>query len=250
MNKKDLKDAIQKGVGKISNGAVDQTLTGLDFARSFVDEIRRDNINGVEVDVCLPTPEFLKKTGIQPNSQKIIICNLLMDRIPDLVQWVTNMRAIAAEDAQFFIGVIFPFSGKSDSNSRTKVPENLFYKSESDIRKQFEGDDFDSALFYMVKTLNDLGLVTLTMGQQPYYVLSPHCVVDTVKIIRENYPEHLTRDYHDPVINDLVHKIQAGELPDEQVVGLPQCYAGDNGLVMLGGKILPHNAAQRKKIGY
>lgn len=250
-----IEERTKGAMSTFDDDDIDLHLKAIDFVPAFSTRLLQSNICAMTGDVAAKPDELFRpqrlQTGhivqLEPNSQDVIMTNLLLDRVKDVKQLIYNIRLLAKTDrsTRFMIGAIFPFSSHSDSESpSSNIPLIEFWDERGDIRARWARTDRTESIVNSLFDLNRLGLITERLCELPTYeVYSPHNLIEKAGDLRTKY-RHLVEGlhYNDPELQELVRSVLNGKTPNDEVVAFPQAY--DNKIVMLSGYVLPIDGSQ------
>lgn len=213
-------------------------ITAIDYAQPFVERWQHTGVQGVCADICAPPEQFLRQTKLTPHSFDRIFKLMALDRIPDLEACVRNIKLCARTDGSTDVvfGSIFPLSHRSDSDSKNpNIPALQFWDPLTDPRRFCMGPDKVQAIANFCLYLQSRGFKVEHIAVQPSYeAVNVHCIVETVAVIRRDYAHIKQHEFFDPELNLLRDRIFSGEMPDDQLICIPQEYRD---LVLVHAKV-------------
>jgi len=235
-------------------------IMALDFSSSFTEPLRRKRgIRTFTADICSDPNTLFDSTGLDPNSIDLFTGILFLDRVKDFRAAIDNIRRLARKNgtSRIVIGALLPFEHVGDAMNTESIGKIPFWEPEGDVRSRFmknipvsdEFNDMDEkfgkgesvraqSIFNLVITLSELGIKVTTLGEQPYEVYSPHCIIEPAGKLRTDAKYAYLKDEKqtDPAIQDMIANVFSGEYPDDKIIGIPQRYER---LLLLGGIVVP-----------
>lgn len=222
-------------------------ILAIDNYAAFPSLTAQKNVTGIEADLCLPNEEFLKATGLKPGSVDTMTLILAIDRLPDFEQAMANIRCLARENgsSKILVGFYLPLDNVVSTKSKNPNVKNIeFFNAEDDIRRRWmkdfdgtllgdesvtEGIDDDNMMearmltdFFIVMK-RDFGMDLMSFGSQPFEIVSPHCVIEKVGVIRKNYTKE-DLQCGEPEIDGILEDVFAenSTVDDDEVIILPE----------------------------
>lgn len=161
------------------NGEVLQTLRemgacvrGLDLNPHFVQQARRRGLDARMVKVDAAWKQFSEESGLDEGTQDFVICTLVLDRVEDPRQLLSNAFRLLKQGGYFAIQTVLPINPIEDGD----VDDPITYTSTA--LRLVPGKNASSDKRHFVARLGELGAYDIAVQRVPYVVASRDGVQD------------------------------------------------------------------------
>jgi len=155
---------------------------GIDQATHFIERLRdRKGVGGIVADLCVPTEKFLEETGISPNSVKIGISSLTIDRARDVEQLLGNISCVMAEDGTLVLLTKSTHSSRTDNAAANGDSfSQIEYSGKNDLKAKNRIQLLDT----LKPLLEKHGLKVVRVGRHHGKVISTDSSANNVQTYR------------------------------------------------------------------